>query len=103
MILHIEFLDGSNPYVFYPRAGFEAFDYSPEARGRAICKEFKRWQRAGYFPDNAFTVHHRGITIYHDQTGTWYIRHNNQARTYKHLGHAIRAAIQFINRLEAGA
>ncbi len=98
MILHIEFKDGSNPYVFYPRAGFEAWDYSPEARSRAICKEFKRWQRNGFFPENYFTVSVKGLTVEHDHGGTWFIRYDNKAKEYKHLGHAINAAIKLTNK-----
>lgn len=103
MILHISFSDGSNPYVFYPRAGFESLDYSPESRGRAICKEFRRWKRAGYFPRETFTVHHRGIVIEHDHAGAWFIRHNNTATVYKHLGNAIRGAILLIKHEEVSA
>lgn len=94
MILHIQFTDGSNPYVFYPRAGFEAWDYSQAARGRAICKEFKRWKRGGYFPEHNFTVHVDRVTIEHDYNGIWYIRHDNRAKIYKHLGNAIQTAIK---------
>lgn len=98
MYLHILFSDGSNPYVFYPRAGFESRDYSPESRGRAIVKEFKKWKRAGYFPRDCFSVNYNGVTIEHDYNGIWYIRHNNRARVYKHLGNAIRAAIKIVEK-----
>ena len=98
MYLHILFSDGSNPYVFYPRAGFESQDYSPESRGRAICKEFKRWNRTGYFPRDTFSIHYKGVTIEHDCAGAWYIRHNNRAKIYKHLGNAIRAAIILVEK-----
>ena len=101
MILHIEFSDGSNPYVFYPRAGFESLDYSPESQGRAICKEFERWKRAGYFPAHAFTVHYRGVTIEHDYNGVWFIRYGGRVKVYKHLGNAIRGAIKLLNKRSA--
>ena len=101
MILHIEFSDGSNPYVFYPRAGFESLDYSPEAQGRAICKEFERWKRSGYFPAHAFTVHYRGVTTAHDSSGLWFLRHQNGVKKYKHLGNAIRGAISLFKKRSA--
>ena len=97
MILHITFSDGSNPYIFYPRAGFEAEDYSQEARGRAIVREFKRWKRAGFFPRAAFSVIVRGLTIEHNEAGMWYIR-GHEAKAYNHLGHAIHGAIKLLEK-----
>ena len=97
MILHITFTDGSNPYIFYPRAGFEAEDYSQEARGRAIVQEFKRWKQAGYFPRESFSVIVRGLSIEHNNAGMWYIR-GRQTKAYNHLGHAIRGAIKLLEK-----
>lgn len=79
MILHIQFIDGSNPYFF--RSDDQ----------KAILKEFKRWQRSGFFPRDTFTILTDRATIEHDFSGVWYIRHDNRARTYKRLGNALNA------------
>lgn len=80
MILHIQFADGSNPYFYL------ADDPA------AILKEFKRWQRGGFFPRDTFTIIADCATIEHDFNGLWYIRHNDRAKTYKRLGNALNAA-----------
>ena len=81
MILHIQFIDGSNPYFY--RADDPA----------AILKEFKRWQRSGFFPRDNFTIITDHATIEHDYNGVWYIRHNNRAMIYKRLGNALNAVL----------
>lgn len=85
MVLAITFKDGSNPYYYRPRDG---------DGGRAICKEFYKWKRAGYFPKNYFRIVSNGFVIEHDYNGIWFIRHNNKVKIYKHLGNAINATIK---------
>ena len=82
MILHIRFTDGSNPYFF--RSDDK----------KAILKEFKRWQRGGFFPRDTFTIYTKRGRIVHDFKGVWYFfnaENQTRAKTYKRLGNALNA------------
>lgn len=76
MYIHVDFRDGSNPW------------YILNADKKTALKHIKYFRRT-YGPAVSITAGCGERQLLHDYNGAWFVRYDNKAKTYKHIGHAI--------------